>query len=131
MTQEQHIAALEGRITELEAELDDNDRWMREVLTDFKVDYDDHKIGRRISMTYAMAQWVGRIAELEEARDRRVNYVESMESDLELLRKRVKELEAALRQVQPDTQHYKDGSGDCCIDCPYCTIEQALRGGAK
>ena len=47
------------------------------------------------------------------------------------LEKRIAELERALRQVQPDTQHYKDGDGGCFIDCPYCTIEQALKGGGE
>jgi len=33
----------------------DNDRWMREVLTDFKIPFDDHKIGRRLAFTQWMA----------------------------------------------------------------------------
>ncbi len=31
-----------------------NERWMREVLTDFRIPFDDHLIGRRI----ALAQWM-------------------------------------------------------------------------
>ena len=33
---------------------EDNDRWMRDVLTDFRIPFDDHLIGRRL----ALAQWM-------------------------------------------------------------------------
>mgnify|MGYP001559819182 CR=1 FL=1 len=32
----------------------DNEGWMREVLTDFRIPFDDHKIGRR----FALTQWM-------------------------------------------------------------------------
>ena len=38
----------------LENEIADNERWMREVLTDFRIPFDDHKIGRRLAFT----QWM-------------------------------------------------------------------------
>lgn len=38
-----------------EAAENDNDRWMREVLTDFKIQFDDHPIGRRLAFTQWMA----------------------------------------------------------------------------
>lgn len=38
-------------IRRLESELADNERWMREVLTDFRIPFDDHKIGRRLAFT--------------------------------------------------------------------------------
>jgi hypothetical protein len=41
-------------IDKLEAELADNERWMREVLIDFRIPFDDHKVGRR----RALAQWM-------------------------------------------------------------------------
>ncbi len=41
-------------IGKLESELADNERWMREVLTDFRIPFDDHKIGRRLAFT----QWM-------------------------------------------------------------------------
>ncbi len=41
-------------IGKLENELADNDRWMREVLTDFRIPFDDHKVGRRLAFT----QWM-------------------------------------------------------------------------
>ena len=41
-------------IGRLESELADNERWMREVLTDFRIPFDDHKIGRRMAFT----QWM-------------------------------------------------------------------------
>jgi len=36
-------------------ELADNERWMREVLTDFRIPFDDHKIGRRLAFTRWMS----------------------------------------------------------------------------
>lgn len=47
--------AIDMLMTQLQAELDDNDRWMREVLTDFKIPFDDHKIGMRLAFTQWMA----------------------------------------------------------------------------
>lgn len=41
-------------IGRLESELADNERWMREVLTDFRIAFDDHKTGRRLAFT----QWM-------------------------------------------------------------------------
>ncbi len=41
-------------IGKLESELADNERWMREVLTDFRITFDDHKIGLRRAFT----QWM-------------------------------------------------------------------------
>lgn len=35
----------------MELELSENERWMREVLTDFKIPFDDHKVGMRIALT--------------------------------------------------------------------------------
>jgi len=74
-----------------------------------------------------------RIAELEGERDglRRDYLLSDIAPRHARAKKRIAELERALRQVQPDTQHYKDGDGGCFIDCPYCTIEQALKGGGE
>ena len=38
----------------LAAQVADEERWMREMLADFRIPYDDHKVGRRI----ALAQWM-------------------------------------------------------------------------
>ena len=50
-------------IGKLEAELVDNEKWMREVLADFRIPFDDHKVGRRLAFTQWMCdhQPVGRI----------------------------------------------------------------------
>jgi hypothetical protein len=37
------------------AKLADNERWMREVLTDFKIPFDDHEQGRRLALVAWMA----------------------------------------------------------------------------
>lgn len=47
-------------INRLEKEIDDNDRWMREVLTDFRIPFDDHKMGRRLAFTQWMGDMTGR-----------------------------------------------------------------------
>ena len=59
----EHYCAIciQGRVgpikpQEAETELSDNDRWMREVLTDFKIPFDDHKTGRRWAFTRWMAE---------------------------------------------------------------------------
>lgn len=43
-----------SRCAELLALLEDNERWQREVLIDFRIPFDDHKIGRRLALT----QWM-------------------------------------------------------------------------
>ena len=40
-----------AEIEHLQADTDSNDCWMREVLTDFNIPYDDHKVGRRLAIT--------------------------------------------------------------------------------
>jgi hypothetical protein len=55
-------------IGRLETEVADNERWMREVLTDFRIPFDDHKIGRRLAFT----QWMhDRLPSNEKAQARR------------------------------------------------------------
>ena len=45
------IAKLQSENAGLVAELDENDQWMRDVLTDFRIPFDDHKKGRRVALT--------------------------------------------------------------------------------
>lgn len=42
--------------TQLAREVVDDERWIREVLTDFGIPFDDHKVGRRIALTQWMAE---------------------------------------------------------------------------
>lgn len=42
--------------TQLAREVADDERWIREVLTDFGIPFDDHKVGRRIALTQWMAE---------------------------------------------------------------------------
>jgi len=35
---------------------EDWDRWMKEVLTDFRIPHDQHTVGMRVALTYWMAQ---------------------------------------------------------------------------
>ena len=39
----------------LEAKIEDYERWLSEVLNDFKIPYDNHKIGKRLALTQWMA----------------------------------------------------------------------------
>jgi hypothetical protein len=75
-------------MSDLEKVLDDNDRWMREVLTDFRIAFDDHKIGRRLAFT----QWMcDRQADLAAARadvarlrhhiETAIRFIQSMPAD--------------------------------------------------
>lgn len=41
---------MEARIRELQAEVADGERWLREVLTDYRIPFDDHKVGRRLAI---------------------------------------------------------------------------------
>lgn len=50
------IDGLETTINRLETELADNERWMLEVLTDFRIPFDNHKIGLRLAFTQWMAE---------------------------------------------------------------------------
>ena len=51
-------------IERLQADTDSNDCWMREVLTDFNIPYDDHKVGRRLAITQWMRDRNAQIARL-------------------------------------------------------------------
>lgn len=51
---EQMIEDRDILIEQLSTELTDHDRWIKDVLTDFKISFDDHKIGRRMALT----QWM-------------------------------------------------------------------------
>lgn len=50
------LLKLRDELAEVKTEVDDNERWMREVLTDFRIQFDDHKVGRRLAFTYWMAE---------------------------------------------------------------------------
>ncbi len=39
-------------------ELEDNDRWLRQILTDFRIPFDDHKHGRRIALNRWMIEQI-------------------------------------------------------------------------
>jgi len=45
------IDSLQADNAGLKVELDGNDQWMRDVLTDFRIPFDDHKKGRRVALT--------------------------------------------------------------------------------
>lgn len=47
---------LRQKLKHAEDELEDNERWMREVLTDFRIQFDDHKVGRRLAFVQWMAE---------------------------------------------------------------------------
>lgn len=36
--------------------IEDHERWLREVLTDFRIPFDDHETGRRLALTYWMVE---------------------------------------------------------------------------
>jgi hypothetical protein len=44
------LVELRVEIERLQAEVADEERWMREVLTDFRIPFDDHKQGRRAAI---------------------------------------------------------------------------------
>ena len=46
---------LEAAVVLLQKELADHDRWLAEVLVDFKIPFDYHKIGMRLALTRWMA----------------------------------------------------------------------------
>jgi predicted metal-dependent hydrolase len=48
----QHCEELEAA----EKMVADNDRWLREVLEDFKIGYDDHATSMRFSLTYELCR---------------------------------------------------------------------------
>lgn len=52
------------RCAELLALLADNDRWQREVLSDFEILSDDHTTGRRLAFTHWMKDRLDEIQEL-------------------------------------------------------------------
>ena len=58
------------RADRLQTEVADEERWMREVLTDFRIPFDDHKQGRRYAMTCRMLalQALSLMNELEKGR---------------------------------------------------------------
>ena len=42
--------------TQLARQVADDERWIKEVLTDFGIPFDDHRVGRRIALTQWMAE---------------------------------------------------------------------------
>lgn len=53
---ERKVKALQRNVIDLLEETSDNDRWIREVLVDFAIPFDDHKVGRRIALTQWMVE---------------------------------------------------------------------------
>ena len=45
------VEIMAAQIAALKVELDDGQRWLREVLTDYKIPFDDHEPGRRLALT--------------------------------------------------------------------------------
>ncbi len=53
---QREIADLEFKLQQNENEWRDWERWAREVCTDFKLPFDDHKVGMRLAITQWMAE---------------------------------------------------------------------------
>ena len=47
---------LETYNTQLARQIADDERWIKEVLTDFGIPFDDHRVGRRIALTQWMVE---------------------------------------------------------------------------
>lgn len=47
---------LEVYNTQLARQVADDERWIKEVLTDFGIPFDDHRVGRRIALTQWMTE---------------------------------------------------------------------------
>ena len=60
----------------------DEERWMRDVLTDFRIPFDDHEVGRRVALT----GWM--ISQLEA-----MKVIQRMYDDYDDLAKRANQLE--------------------------------------
>lgn len=59
------LTVKDAEIERIQKELAGWERWIKEVLTDFRIPYDDHKSSWRVSLVIRMASKDSRIAELE------------------------------------------------------------------
>jgi uncharacterized protein YicC (UPF0701 family) len=83
------VIILNKQIEELQAALEavvtDDIRWMREVLQDYRIRYDDHSVGRRIALT---------------------TFIYGLKEQIAALTAHIKELTEALEKIA--TEHCQD-----------------------
>jgi chromosome segregation ATPase len=104
---------LKEQIATLEATAADDIRWMREMLQDYRIRYDDHSVGRRMALTtfiYGLKEQIAAMeAEVEQWKRIIVTHVDviaekeieidHLEQDNLTLQARVKELTEALEEI--------------------------------
>jgi hypothetical protein len=97
------VIILNKQIEELQAALEavvtDDIRWMREVLQDYCIRYDDHSVGRRIALTtfiYGLKEQIAALNLRAESLDRVVGECGQRELVLEA---RVKELTEVMEKI--------------------------------
>ena len=75
-----------------EHKINDEERWMREVLTDFRIPFDDHEVGRRVALVEWMQQQcqqverlMARVDDWESAHQAQKERADYLQSEVERL----------------------------------------------
>ena len=128
-------ADLIEQITSLEAAVKDDTRWMREMLEDYRIPYDDHSIGRRIALNTFIVGLREQIAALQLYKDatlgkesererqiialtakierqhqdfdRMLSKYQEQQEDNSVLREQNSAMNASLVRLRPEVEKYK------------------------
>lgn len=103
-------------VQKLTKENEDNERWQREVLTDYKIPFDDHTTARRLAFTYWMFD-----------RAQEIRTLTTRIKEVEMLKSEVERLNQSNEKVLSTAAYYENlGQEQALLEKTICELKEAF-----